>query len=149
MLGLFIDQIPGFGRVLGQVIEFPLFGSLPYDFHVAYAEGRPMALSPVKPFVRILLVFSCEVGKQIIGFNVFAFGFWGTGCRMNGCKNIRTQDRPVKSFIKDRLGKSFKKDNTLNKKLNCLGWLPQVRLSKTSAAHCGNVQSTSTASRGF
>ena len=33
-----------------------------------------------------------------MGLDVFAFGFWGTGGRMNGCENIGAQDRSVKSL---------------------------------------------------
>jgi len=47
LLGLFTDQVLGFRRILGQVVEFPLFGRLPDNFHVTDAESRLVALSPV------------------------------------------------------------------------------------------------------
>ena len=90
LLGLFTDQVLGFRRILGQIVEFPLFGCLPDNFHVIDAESRLVALSPVKPFVGILLIFSVQVGEKVTGLNVFTCGLGCSRCGMNGGENIRT-----------------------------------------------------------
>ena len=69
-----------------------------------------MALLPVKPLMGIFFIFPSEVGKEVIGFDIFTLRFGGSGGCMDGCEDICAENGTVKSLAGRNLARPLEKE---------------------------------------